>query len=163
MAVVFSTDLEPVRVQAYGNWFEFKPGQIKPMQDNIADFLCTSRRDKGFVSLPDTYFDEPNSPENQRLKEQAIMTGRTAIVAELKKCRHNFEVSTQRDIDKLGEKRSFMTEAQPVHKEMYRRLGLFKNAERDFVDETADEIKKLIEKIDGPSSSSVASKVVARS
>lgn len=163
MATLISTDLEPVRVQAYGNWFEFKPGQIKPMNDNISDFLCTNRRDKGFVALPDSYFDDPNSPESQKIKEAAIVTGRTAIVTELKKLRHNFEISTQKDIDISGEKRSFMTEANAVHKEMYRRLALFKNAERDLVDGTEDEIKKFIETIDGPANRPNASKAVARS
>lgn len=162
MAAVISTDLEPVRTQAYGNWFEFKPGQVKVMQDHIAEFLCFNRKTQGFVSLPEAYLEDIHSAENKKLKDEAVMRGRTAIVDELKRMRHNFEVSTQADIDKSGEKRSFMTEANSSHKEMYRRLALFKNAERDFVDAQGDEIRKLIEQIDGTPSSPVTPKVTPR-
>lgn len=149
MAVVLCTDLEPVRTQAYGNWFEFKPGQVKPMQDHIADFLCSNRKSQGFIALPESFLDDPKTADNQRALAAAYAEGRKAIVTELRKLRHNFEVSTQKDIDISGEKRSFMTELQPCHKEVYRRLALFKNAESDQAARDEEEIKRYMEQIDG--------------
>jgi hypothetical protein len=153
MALVLSTDLETVRVQSYGNWFEFKPNQIKQMQDHIADFLCTDRRDKGFVVLPESYDDDRNSPENKKIFEAALATGRANITRELNRLRVNFEVSTQKDIDVSGEKRSFMSELTSAHKEMYRRLALFKKYEQDIVARDEDEVRKYMDVINGNTSS----------
>lgn len=158
MALVLSTDLETVRVQSYGNWFEFKPGQIKQMQDHIADFLCTDRRDKGFVTLPESYDDDRNSLENKKLFEDALQTGRANITRELNRLRANFEVSTQKDIDVAGQKRSFMSELTPAHKEMYRRLALFKKHEQDVVSQEEDEVRKYMEVINGNTHSTNAAK-----
>lgn len=149
MALVVCTDLEPVKVQAFGNWFEFKPSQVKNMQDGIADFLNQSKRDMGFVTLPAVCEEDPESKEAKVAKEEAIASGRKNIVQALTRLRANFENSTQKDIDRSGEKRSYYTEAEPAHKEMYRRLSLFQTANQDAVKTQEDEIKKLQDQLNG--------------
>lgn len=149
MAMVISTDLEPVKVQAFGNWFEFKAGQTKNMQDGIADFLGQYKREMGFVVLPSVCEEDPDSKEAKAAKEEALSSGRRNIVQALTRLRANFETSTQKDIDRSGEKRSYYTEAEPVHKEMYRRLALFQSTAQDAVKNQEDEIKKLQAQLDG--------------
>src|SRR3954466_10358323 len=104
MALVLCSDLETVKVQAFGNWFEFKPGQIKNMQDNLANFLDSQKREMGFVVLPTVCEEDPDSEEAKTAKSNATATGRKNIVRALTRLRYNFEVSTQKDIDISGEK-----------------------------------------------------------
>lgn len=163
MALVLCSDLEEVKVQAFGKWFSFKPGQVKSMDEAFTSFLNSNKRDLGFVALPTVCEEEPDSKEAKDAKEQAFAEGRKNIVSHLTKLRYNFEVSTQKDIDVAGEKRPYMTELSPGHKEMYRRLALFAKSDQDALKAQEHEVAKLKEIIDGPSASANAVKANPRS
>lgn len=153
MALVLSTDVQPVKVQAHGNWFEFKPGQVKNMQKDIADFLCLDKREFGFVALPEALEEEaPGSEAYKKAIAEANVVGRRNIVAKLNRMRHNLEVSMQKDLDVAGIKASpiSMCEDKEAVKTMYRRLAEFKNLETESVEADISEIEKLKEQLDGP-------------
>lgn len=153
MAFIISTDLRPVKVQAFGNWFEFKPGQIKNMQQNLADFLSQDRRQLGFVALPEE-FEDPNyknTEEGKKILDDANETGRRQVVAELNYRKRNLEVSLQRDLDLKGEKVNALVYASDSDKDMYRRLAEYTRMSQDKSADELEEIRKLKEEIDGAS------------
>lgn len=55
--VIFNATMEEVSVQAFGNWFTFKPKQIKIMTDNLGQFLIVQRAENGLVGLPPEFED----------------------------------------------------------------------------------------------------------
>lgn len=154
MPLVLSTDIEPVKVQALGNWFEFKPAQIKLMQKDIADFLTMDKREYGFVALPESLEDEDRSSEVfKKAVAEAQIQGRRNIVAKLNRLRFNLEVSMKKDLEMAGIKAdpvSFCDDKEAV-KAMYRKLAMFKDLETESVEKDIDEIQKLKEALDGPS------------
>lgn len=52
MPLVMNSTHEEQSIQAYGNWFTFKPGQIKIMDDKYSTFIGEKRAYLGFVVLP---------------------------------------------------------------------------------------------------------------
>jgi len=153
MALVLSTDIESVKVQAFGNWFEFKPGQVKNMQSDIAHFLTTDKKEYGFVSLPDSLEDEERTSNvYKKAVAEANIIGRRNIVEKLSRMRHNIEVSMQRDLDMANIKADPLTmvDNKEAAKAMYRKLAQFKDIEAKSVEADVDELKKLREAVDGP-------------
>lgn len=55
--VVFNATNEELSTQAFGNWFSFKPKQIKIMTDNVGHFLIIQRGEEGLVGLPPEFED----------------------------------------------------------------------------------------------------------
>ena len=99
MALILNANIKEVSVQAFGNWFTFKPGQKKNMDSKLVDFLAMQKKDMGFVSLPDICSEEPDSPEAKAAVEAAIKQGRANVVAYCERMISNLEVSLQKDYD----------------------------------------------------------------
>jgi hypothetical protein len=149
MAVVLSTDLDEVKIQARGNWFTFQPGKAKVMDDGLAHFLCTDKSYLGFIGLPEICVDDPSSAEAKALKEDATKRGRANIVNHLNKVINNLEISLQRDLDIAGIKADATRFASDGEMKAYKKLATLK-AEQDRDDEKrSDEIKKLKGQISG--------------
>lgn len=166
MALILSTDLENVKVQAMGNWFEFKPGQIKNMQKEFSDFLSLDKKEYGFVALPEALEDEDRSSEVfKKAVEEATIQGRRNIVAKLNRMRHNLEVSMQKDLDMAGLKGNpinFVDNKQAVI-DMYKKLKQFKDLETESVEKDIEEIQRLQESLDGPTDRTNAKAPTSRS
>lgn len=151
MAFVISTDIRPVKVLAFGNWFDFKPGQIKNMSENLAAFLTREKKSYGFANLPEA-FEDPSykdTDEGKQHLEAAIESGRRNVVAELMYRKRNLEVSLQKDLDIKGERSNSLIYASEADKEMYRRLAEFAHLNQDKAAQDLAEITKLKETIDG--------------
>lgn len=152
MALVMSTDIENVKVQAFGNWFDFKPGQIKNMQPEIARFLTVDKKEYGFVSLPDTLEDEDrNSEVFKQAVAEATTLGRNNIIAKLSRLRHNIEVSMKRDMEMANIKADPFTYVDDKKSAiaMYKKLAKFKDLESESTESELDELRQLKDKIDG--------------
>lgn len=90
-----------VRVQAFGNWFTFKAGQIKRMRGEIGSFLVINKAYYGFVELPMSFEDPEfkNSEEGQRILAEKRQQGIDARVRYLTQQIHNLRVSLRQDLD----------------------------------------------------------------
>jgi hypothetical protein len=150
-----STDLDLVSVQAFGNWFSFKPGQIKPMDDRIANFLAFEKRAMGFVLLPEECEDR-STPEAKAIIEEKTREGRANIVAHLNSLIHNLEVSLAAEYERVKEKVPMSITAS--HAPHYRKLAALKAADADRDQAVVDEIEKLKGVISGASNSTDAPK-----
>lgn len=149
MALVMNTDIESQTVQAFGNWFTFKAGQVKGMDPKLADFLSQEKRSQGFVRLPDICEEEPDSDAAKEAKEVKITEGRQNIISHLEALRHNLEVSLQRDYDIAGMKTSAIHVEGKAHLGVYRKLRAFKDLRVTDQDAVAKEINELKGAIDG--------------
>lgn len=151
--LIISTDLEPVNVQVFGNWFSFKPGQIKSMDPRIVDYLDMDRKSLGFVSLPDVCAEDPTSEEAKKAVAEAIERGRGYIMQDLQKLVHNLEISLQKDYDRTDHKVSATHMEGKAHLPAYRKLAAMKAAQVDTNAAAIDEINKLKGVINGDAQS----------
>lgn len=154
---VISTDLEPVSVQAFGNWFSFKPGQVKAMDPKLVDFLAMDKRYLGFMSLPDVVGEEPTSEESIAAKAAATEQGRANIVAHLNGLIQNLEVSLASEYER--NKEAVPTHVQAAHLPHYRKLAALKAVNKDKNDAAIEEIAKLKGQINGDAISADAKPV----
>lgn len=144
---------EVIKVQAFGNWFEFKPEAIKVISnDALAHFLVTDKKYMGLVSFPEDVFEKGmDSKEFKETKEQKKKEGIDARVKHLQRVIQNLEVSLKRDLEQANIKADPMKMASPGEVAAYKELAKYAQMEQDAEESKAKEISKLKEKINGKS------------
>lgn len=98
--LVFNTLDKSVSVQAFGNWFTFKPRQIKLMRGELGDFLVKEKGYFGLVGLP-LEMSEPEykaSPEGQAILEDKRIEGINKRIQHLQRTVDNLLVSLPKDL-----------------------------------------------------------------
>lgn len=151
---VMSTDVEPVTVQAFGNWFSFKPGQIKAMNPNLVDFLAMDKKELGFVSLPDAVGEDPTSAESIEAKNVALEQGRANIVEHVTGLIRNIEVHMAAAYERSKE--TMPADVRAGTLPHYRKLTALKALNADRNQLALDEIAKLKGQLNGDANSSDA-------
>lgn len=149
MALVLNSTTETVKVQALGNWFEFKPGQMKSLNDALAHFLVTDKSYMGFVSVPESVMEDPGSEDSERIKEEARKLGLSRRIDHLKKVIHNLEVSLTRDLEMKNIKAKATIYASDGELKAYKELAAIQKVSVDEGQRRAEEIEKLKGQIDG--------------
>lgn len=103
-ALVLNCTNQEIKVQAYGNWFTFKPKQYKQMSKDIASFLTINRGYLGLMGLPSFIseeVDQAGSEEYESKKKEAIeiatKEGVQKRIAHLQGVIRNLEVSLKKD------------------------------------------------------------------
>jgi hypothetical protein len=90
-----------VSVQALGNWFTLKPGQVKRFRSEIGNFMIREKRYMGLVGLPDE-FEEPEyktSEDGIRILEEKKNEGVRNRIQHLQAQINNLQVSLRRDLE----------------------------------------------------------------
>jgi hypothetical protein len=149
--LVMNATNEKISVKALGNWFEFKPKQVKNMEQKIGHFLITERRENGLVALPDSFEDPEykNSPEGKAELATIEQRGIEAFCDSLRKRIYNNQVSLRMDLERANIKAdpsAFVTEGEL---EAMRLLAKYQTAKDDSAQKKQDEVKELMKKI-GP-------------
>lgn len=75
MGLIYNPSKYRVTVKALGSFFEFAPGQVKSLNDDISHFIATDKKSTGLVTLPENYLDDPNSEEMRAEKEKKRIEG----------------------------------------------------------------------------------------
>lgn len=149
-AFVYNPRPETVNIQVCGNWFEFKPEQVKLIYNrNIAHIMTTDKRDEGLVSVSETCYAEPTSEAAVKEKLIAKAQGISNRVRFLEKVKNNLFVSLQRDINKSGMQYDALLEATPGEKKALKELAMYKEMQRTDRDADVAELKALKDQIDG--------------
>jgi hypothetical protein len=143
MALVLSTDVKEISVQAFGNWFTFKAGQKKNMDPRIASFLTQEKSFMGFVELPGICEEEPGSEAAIGAEKDCLVRGRQNIVSYLESLIDNLEVSLQKDYDVAGIKTDVKRIEGRGHLPAYKHLAQLKAVEQSGQDEVLAEIMAL--------------------
>lgn len=157
-ALVYNATPETVTVQAFGNWFTFKPGQYKVMQKDIAEFLMVNKAYLGLTGLPEFITEGPGEDatpeamkEFEERKKEAIMeakrVGTQRRVAHLTSVVRNLEVGLQRDLDQANLKINSTLMATDGELAAYKELAKYKAAQTDESSKRAAEIAELQKQI----------------
>lgn len=149
MALVFNATAETISVKVYGNYFTFKPKQIKTLQDNVAHEMVTSRSEDGLVGLSPE-FEDPTyktTPEGKAAYETAEKQGVDAFIAKQRGLIYNNQVSLRRDLERANLKYDPSIEASKGELEAMRLVAKYQKSMEDSNQAKADEIKELMRKI----------------
>lgn len=145
MALVMNATAKEVQVKVHGNWFTFKPKQIKVMDDEKVFFLTSTNAYLGFVSLPQSLedIDYRSSKEGQALLTDAEKRGVEQRVAHLESLKHNELVSLQRDLDQRNLKYDARVDMSKEMIQNLEELASYKKKSKNEEAEKVQAIKKL--------------------
>lgn len=143
MPIVYNPTTEVVKVQAFGNYFAFNPGQMKVMQPDIAQFLSIDKAYLGFVTLPEEVLEDKEAPESKRLIEEAKKIGINNRISHLKRIITNLEVGLRRDLEMANIKTDPLKYATEGELAAYRELAKYKSTQEDEGKKRAEEIEEL--------------------
>lgn len=149
MPLIFNALDTPVSVQVAGNWFEFKPKQVKLIHSpEIAARISEAKADHGLVAVPDICLEDKDSAEAKKLIAEATEIGIKNRVQALKRVVYNLEVGLRRDLEMKGikgvEVDAFATDGEVS---AMRELAKLKDRKDNTEQKKLDEIKTLREKI----------------
>jgi hypothetical protein len=151
MAWIMNATAEEQRVKAFGNYFTFKPKQIKVIDDNLAAFLNAERKYQGMVSLSEKFEDPQyrDSPEGK----QEILTkeaeGLDAYISHLRALVYNNQVSLRQDLEKANLKVDPAALASEGELEAMKLLAKYQRNQEDARQKKVDMVKELMKTV-GP-------------
>lgn len=104
MGLIYNPLNKANQVKALGNYFDFKPGQIKPLNDEVARFIASNKKESGLVEVMDILIDEPDSAEAKAHKEEKRIEGLTNVLKFYKAIVQNLVISLRKDLDHTNDK-----------------------------------------------------------
>lgn len=147
--LLYNATNEEQSVKAFGNWFSFKPKQIKSINDQFGRFIVMDKKEYGIVDLPEEMLDEEykKSEAGQALLREKTEQGIQQRVNFLKLMVYNAEVSLRRDLDRNNDKSDHRAQMTKGEIEAMRRLVEYQKADEDQIKAQVDEIKDLEKKL----------------
>lgn len=142
---------EKQTVKALGNFFEFKPGQIKQIQDDIGQFIALKKADTGIVAIPQQYeeLEWRDSPEGKQALAEAKQRGIDNYLGALRRLIYNNQVSLRMDLEKANIKADPAVFASEGELNAMRLVAQYQSKKADEDQKRVDEVKKLVDQI-GP-------------
>lgn len=149
MPLIMNTTNEVQKVKAFGNWFEFKPKQIKPMREEIADFISQDRGYQGMVLLPDSFedLDYRQSEEGKSKLKELEKQGISTYVTHLRSIVYNNQQSLRQDLAQAEMNIDPATLASDGELEAMRLVAQYQSKKDDEDQKKVDEVKELMRKI----------------
>jgi hypothetical protein len=151
MALVYNTTNETITTTVYGNHFEWKPKQIKNLQDRFAEFIKMERGYLGLQALPESFEDAEykSSAEGKAQLESIEQAGIEQRVNFLRGIIYNNQVSLRGDLEKSNIKSSPEIHASKGELDAMRLVAQYQKKDDDAAQKRVDEIKELMKKV-GP-------------
>lgn len=137
-------------IRAHGNWFTFKPKQIKMLRSSLVQFVIKSYRDQGFVEVDQTLAGDPAAlatPEGKAALEEKVREGVTNYVDHLNKIVSNLTVSLKRDLDMANIKASPVAFATKQEKEAIREIEKYKKLKLADNNKETEELEKTLKSL----------------
>lgn len=153
MPFVMNCRKEEVSTRAAGNWFSWKPEEIKYIKsDDIAKFIQEARKEEGLMVLPEE-LDDPSvrtAPEGKaailRLKEEGL----SAYIDSMRRVVYNNQVSLRRDLAQAGINADPAAFASQGELDAMEAIAKYNLTKQDFSQERIDRVKELMKTV-GPS------------
>lgn len=151
MGLVMNTTNEVQKTKVFGNYFEFKPGQIKSLEDRISHFIVTERRTQGFVGLPEEFSDPSFAATEDGKKVLAFKKkeGLESYLQSLRERVNNVEVSLRRDLEQKNIKADPRVFASDGEIEAYELLAAYQKGQNDEAEKKLKRLEELEKKIKG--------------
>lgn len=149
MPVVYNATNETQTVKAAGNWFTFKPGSMKNMDEFIARFISSERADYGLVVLPEEFEDPSfvNTPDGKTKMEEFKVMGVKNYVSHLRRMIYNNQVSMRLDLEKANLKIDPAALASPAEIEAAKLLKTYEDHESALQAQKLEETKKIMQSV----------------
>lgn len=144
--LVMNCTQEEQTFKALGNWFTFKPGQIKNMQDNIALYIRSEKKMYGLAILPDA-FEEPDyrdSEEGKAELDRVRQEGLRPYLTFHRDVIRNNQVSLRMDLEKANIKADPAIYASDGEIYSMELMAKYKKWEENQAQKKADHVKDLL-------------------
>lgn len=147
--ILYNTTDKEQSVKAFGNWFSFKPGQLKNIREEFGTFIVLDKKEYGIVALPDDFEDPSfqNTEEGQRIMAEKRIEGRSNRVRHIQRVMHNEQVSLRQDLEKNGQRINPDLFATDEVVAMYEELAAYKKADDDARHERLNKIVNIKKKL----------------
>jgi len=148
MLMYNTTDVEQ-SIKAFGNWFNWKPGQIRNIQDNFGQFIHTDKKEYGVVSLPEEFEDSTfkDTEQGQAILMEKRIEGRSNRVRHIQRIIHNETVSLRVDLEKAGQKINPDLLMTPEVAKLYDELAAYKKEKDDAQRELMNKVQNIRKKL----------------
>lgn len=153
MALIFNATNEVQSVKAVGNWYTFKPKEIKAFYNaNIADFIAQERREYGLVLVDGRLsdLDFRNSEEGKALLTEYEDRGIDQFIDALRARIANNQISLRQDLEKANLKMDPAILASTGEIDAMRTVAKYQKNKEDREQQKIDEVKELMRRA-GPS------------
>lgn len=155
MAYIYNPTKEEQTVKVFGNYFSFKPGQIKNLNPDISHFIQTERRESGLVQLPEDEAGElwtfkgreviPTEAGKVVLAEEG-KKGVDAYIAFHRSIIANNQVALRRDLEQANIKVDPAVYASPGELRSMKLVAKYQQQEADAEQARIDEVRELMKK-----------------
>jgi hypothetical protein len=148
MPIVLNATNEEVSVKVAGNWFSFKPGTKKNMNESIARFIQIDRKDSGLCVLPLEFEEDADfekSAEGKAILEQLKADTIRQYLDKYKAVIYNNQVSLRQDLEQKNLKIDPAVMATEGEINALKIVAKYKVLEKDADQVKLEEVKKLLE------------------
>lgn len=151
MPYIMNALATPINTQAHGKWFQWKPGQIKEIQNqDLAHFFTQNRGEEGLVGINDNIMElAPEDPTRVEFIEERRKEGVQKRINKLDSVINNLEQSLRYDLEAKNMKADPLTFASKGELAAYKERATLSEFERKQAMNVGDEIRKLKTQIDG--------------
>lgn len=150
MALVLNASSQDQTVKVFGNYFTLKTGQIKDFSEHVARFLCTDRKERGFVGLSENFTD-PEYKLTPAGKEELLAAKKQGVanrVEFLKSLVYNETVSLQHDLAQKNIKQDPRVHMTETMVKQIEELAAYGQTGVDEQEERVAKIKELEKKLE---------------
>lgn len=148
MALVFNATEEEQSIKIYGNWFSFKPGAIKVLDEKLAHGISTDKKEYGCVALPPEFEDlefrttEAGVKILQEKKEEGLKN----YLSHLRQIVMNNQLSLRQDLERSNIKADPAVFASDGEVAAMETLAKYQQSHEDSAQVRAERIKELMKK-----------------
>lgn len=158
MPIVINATEETIQIRLCGNYFTFKPGSQKTMNEDLAKFIANERKDSGLAVLPDRpeNVDSDDGSEQtlaartaewEASKKAIIESALNSYISRLRRVIYNNQVSLRQDLEKGNIKADPAAFASEGELEAMRTVAKYQKKDADQDKARIDEVKKLMEQV----------------
>lgn len=150
MALVVNGTPDLQTVMVFGKHYEFKPGEIKAVDENVAFFLETKCSEQGLKSLPKEFehdFEYRSSSEGKKIIEEKKKEALAAYADGLRLRVYNVQDSLARDMKTANIQADPWAFASKGEMEALEKLTSLQKLEKDDEKAKVEKAKKLTEQL----------------
>lgn len=149
MAYIYNATREEQTIKALGNWFTFKPKQMKMLNDDLSSWIASEKKMHGLVQLDNRFEEEEfrQSDLGKQLLAEAEKEGIANYLAHHRQIIANNQVSLRRDLEQANVKAdpaAFATEGEIASMKIVAR---YNSADEDEAQRRMEEVRDLMKKV----------------
>ena len=149
MGIIYNATKEEQTIRALGNWFTFKPKQMKVLSDNLSGWIGAHKKEHGLVELGES-FSDPEYKDSEAGKEALALAeaeGLSSYLAHHRMIVANNQVSLRRDLNRADMKVDPAFEASLGELESMKIVAKYAAKDEDLAQKRAEEVTRLMRQI----------------